>query len=189
MKYPTALLLDRDGVINHDSPDYILTPEQWNPIAGSLEAIARITKAGIPIAICSNQSALARGMLDWQTFRKIHAKMLLLIEEAGGMIQHVIYCPHGPDENCRCRKPLPGMLKDALLAMSQQDHPQTTVMIGDSLRDVQAARAAGTSAIFVRSGCRDSDAIQRQLHTLDDEIMTFSNLAEAVDSLLSSSTC
>ncbi|MDX8395796.1 MAG: HAD-IIIA family hydrolase [Mariprofundaceae bacterium] len=184
MTLPKAVLLDRDGVINFDSPDYILAPEQWNPIPGSLEAIGKLTDAGIAVAICSNQSALARGMMDEQTFRAIHAKMLLAIEEVGGLISHVSYCPHGPDDHCLCRKPLPGLVYEALAALNMADTPDQAVMIGDSLRDIDAAYAAQVPAMLVQSGYGDAHAILNKARVLDPSIQSYPDLATAVNAIL-----
>jgi D-glycero-D-manno-heptose 1,7-bisphosphate phosphatase len=179
-----AVLLDRDGVINFDSPDYILTPDQWQPIPGSLDAIARLGDAGIPVAIVSNQSALGRGMIDEATFKAIHAKMMQAIEAAGGHIAHVAYCPHGPEDGCDCRKPLPGMVTESLQALGLQDTPQDTLMIGDSLRDVQAANAAGVPAMLVQSGYGDAVTILEKARALDSTIQAFDDLAAAVRHIL-----
>lgn len=181
---PAAVLLDRDGVINFDSPDYILAPEQWLPVAGSLEAIARLSKAGIAVAIVSNQSALGRGMMDQNTFNTIHAKMMLAIEQAGGFISHVAYCPHGPDEGCNCRKPKPGMVLDTLQALDLQDKPETVLFVGDSIRDVQAAAAAGVDAILVQSGYGDASDILKKARQLQADIITYADLTTAVDAIL-----
>ncbi|MDX8397900.1 MAG: D-glycero-beta-D-manno-heptose 1,7-bisphosphate 7-phosphatase [Mariprofundaceae bacterium] len=181
---PKAILLDRDGVINFDSPDYILTAEQWQPIPGSLAAIARLTQAGIAVAIVSNQSALGRNMLDADTFQAIHAKMLLCIEEAGGRIDHVAYCPHTPEDQCACRKPLAGMIHDSLLALGLKGKPQDCVMIGDSLRDIQAAHAAQVRGILVQSGYGNSDEIYAKAQLIDASILSFSDLATAIDDIL-----
>jgi len=181
---PKAILLDRDGVINFDSPDYILSPEQWRPIPGSLEAIAKLTQASIPIAIVSNQSALGRGMLPQELFQSIHAKMLLCIEELGGRIDHVAYCPHAPDDGCVCRKPLPGMIVESLAALNISDKPESVYMIGDSLRDVQAAWAAKVPAILVQSGYGDATAILQKAREQHASIQSFPDLKAAVCSIL-----
>jgi D-glycero-D-manno-heptose 1,7-bisphosphate phosphatase len=178
------VLLDRDGVINFDSPDYILAPEQWRPIPGSLEAIGRLSKAGIRLAICSNQSALGRGMIDQATFEAIHAKMLLCIEEAGGCIDHVAYCPHGPDDDCNCRKPLPSLLTESLQALGLEEHADQTLMIGDSIRDVQAAHAAGVPAWLVQSGYGDNDRILEKSRAIMPDIRVFPDLAAAANAIL-----
>ena len=181
---PKAVLLDRDGVINFDSPDYILTPEQWQPVPGSLAAIARLSKVGIKVAIVSNQSALGREMIDTPTFEEIHGKMMLFIEEAGGFIDHVAYCPHAPADDCGCRKPKPGMVLETLRALGLAKAPERALFIGDSLRDVEAALAAGVPAILVESGYGDEAAILEKARALMPAIRSFPNLAAAVDSLL-----
>jgi len=181
---PTAVLLDRDGVINFDSPDYILSPEQWLPIPGSLEAIARLHKAGIKVTIVSNQSGLGRGMMSQESFNAIHAKMMLAIEQAGGFISHVSYCPHGPDENCICRKPKPGMVLETLAALGLAERADQALFIGDSIRDVQAAYAAGVTAMLVQSGYGDADSILRKSRLVQADIQAYSNLAEAVTMIL-----
>ncbi len=183
MSLPKAVLLDRDGVINFDSPDYILTPEQWHPIPGSLEAIAKLHKAGISIAICSNQSGLGRGMMNEELFHAIHAKMLLAIEEAGGMLTHAAYCPHNPDDQCSCRKPLPGLVFEALKALNiKAEH---AIMIGDSTRDIEAAHAAGVDSVLVQSGYGNAQAILQRSLVINPEINVYPDLAVAVDSILS----
>jgi D-glycero-D-manno-heptose 1,7-bisphosphate phosphatase len=177
-----AVLLDRDGVINFDSPDYILSPQAWRPVPGSLEAIARLSRAGIAVTICSNQSALGRGMLDRPTFQAIHAKMMLAIEEKGGEIAHVAYCPHAPGDACDCRKPQPGLLEETLAALGIK--ADEALMIGDSARDVQAAHAIGVPVWLVQSGYGDADAILKKSRALVPDIPVFADLATAVSALL-----
>lgn len=184
---PAAVLLDRDGVINFDSPDYILSPQQWLPIPGSLEAIARLNKAGIVVAIISNQSGLGRGMMDQHTFNAIHAKMMLAIEEAGGFITHVSYCPHAPDEDCSCRKPKPGMIFDCLAACAVT--AVEAMMIGDSIRDMQAAQAGGVAAMLVQSGYGDADMILQQSRQLMPDVAVHADLARATDAILAGQAC
>ncbi|MDQ6972979.1 MAG: D-glycero-beta-D-manno-heptose 1,7-bisphosphate 7-phosphatase [Mariprofundaceae bacterium] len=180
---PKVVLLDRDGVINFDSPDYILTPEDWQPVPGALAAIARLKEAGIKVAVCSNQSGLGRSLLSQETFQAIHAKMMLAIEEAGGEIGHVAYCPHGPDDGCSCRKPLAGLLTEALAALDVS--AGEALMIGDSIRDVQSAKAAGVPAWLVQSGYGDADKILQKSRELMPDIPAYADLAAAVDALLS----
>ncbi|MDQ6957997.1 MAG: D-glycero-beta-D-manno-heptose 1,7-bisphosphate 7-phosphatase [Mariprofundaceae bacterium] len=184
-----AVLLDRDGVINFDSPNYILTPQQWRPIPGSLEAIAKLTSAKIPVAIVSNQSALGRGMLDQETFQTIHAKMMLAIEEAGGEIAHTAYCPHAPEDECNCRKPKPGLVDETLVQLKIANQVENIVLIGDSVRDVQAAMAADVTPILVQTGYGDATAILEHSCQLIPGIHHFSDLAAAVDSLLGNASC
>jgi D-glycero-D-manno-heptose 1,7-bisphosphate phosphatase len=144
------IILDRDGVINHDSADFIKDADEWRPIEGSLEAIAALTRAGFTLAIASNQSGLARGLFDQQALDAMHAKMLGLIDEAGGRIGRIVICPHGPDDGCDCRKPRPGMLEQ--LARHFDTSLAGVPVIGDSLRDLEAAAAVGARPILVRSG-------------------------------------
>jgi len=177
---PLAVLLDRDGVINFDSPDYILSPDQWRPIPGSLEAIACLHKAGIMVAIVSNQSGLGRGMMNQENFNAIHAKMMLAIEQAGGFISHVAYCPHGPDDACNCRKPKPGMVHETLQALGLENQPEKALFVGDSIRDVQAAHAAGVAAMLVQSGYGDAEAILEKARNLQPDIQACSCLSAAV---------
>ena len=144
------VLLDRDGVINHDSDEFIKSPEQWLPIEGSLEAIALLNEHGYKVVVITNQSGLARGLLDAETLEKIHAKMRRMAAEKGGKIDAIYFCPHGPDDSCDCRKPKPGLLK----AFADDNHVNLSgiAFIGDSLRDLQAAQAAGASPILVKTG-------------------------------------
>jgi len=185
MSLPKAVLLDRDGVINFDSPDYILTPEQWEAIPGSLEAIARLTKASISVAICSNQSGLGRGMMNEELFHAIHAKMLLAIEDAGGMITHAGYCPHTPDDECSCRKPLPGLIDEALDALDLS--ADEVIMIGDSTRDIEAAHAAGVDSMLVQSGYGNAEVILQRCLVINPKLKAYPDLAAAVDAILGES--
>jgi len=181
---PKAVLLDRDGVINYESKNYILTPEQWRPVPGSLEAIARLTSAAIPVAICSNQSALSRGYFDDATMQAIHNKMITAIEIAGGRISYTAYCPHGPDDDCTCRKPLPGLVHEALEKLGLDAQPHDVMFIGDSLRDVQAAVAAGVRPALVQSGHGDDALIFRESRKLFPSIRAYPDLASIVDEIL-----
>jgi len=181
---PKAVLLDRDGVINFDSPDYILSADQWQPIPGSLEAIARLHATGIKVTIVSNQSGLGRGMMDQETFNDIHAKMMLAIEQAGGFISHVSYCPHGPVDGCECRKPKPGMVLETLDALGLTGNPEQVLFIGDSIRDVEAAHAAGVPAMLVQSGYGDADSILQKAQVIQPDIQACADLAAAVNLVL-----
>ncbi len=144
------IILDRDGVINHDSEEFIKSEDEWQPIPGSLEAIAALTTAGFTLAVASNQSGIARGLFDQRALDAMHAKMLRLVHEAGGHISRIVICPHGPDDGCGCRKPKPGMLEQ----LAQHfDTPLAGVpVIGDALRDLESAAAVGARPILVRSG-------------------------------------
>lgn len=143
-------ILDRDGVINQDSNDFIKSPDEWIPIPGSLEAIARLSQAGWRIVVASNQSGLARGLFSMHTLNAIHSKMRQEIAQAGGHVDAIFLCPHGPDDGCLCRKPKPGMFNDIAQRydISLDDVPS----VGDSLRDLQAASAAGCTPWLVLTG-------------------------------------
>ncbi|OUR61151.1 D-glycero-beta-D-manno-heptose-1,7-bisphosphate 7-phosphatase, partial [Bermanella sp. 47_1433_sub80_T6] len=104
------IVLDRDGVINYDSDDYVKSVDEWIPLPGSMEALAKLTQAGFKIAIATNQSGISRGYFTVATLAAMHQKMLTLATEAGAKIDYIAYCPHGPDDNCDCRKPLPGLI-------------------------------------------------------------------------------
>src|SRR5438552_3799866 len=111
------IILDRDGVINHDSDAYIKSPEEWTPIPGSVEAIARLHREGYHVIVVTNQSGVARGLFDLNVLSKIHNKMLEAVRAAGGQIEAIFFCPHGPDDGCACRKPLPGMFEEIMERM------------------------------------------------------------------------
>lgn len=144
------MVLDRDGTINRDSAAYIKSPDEWVALRGSLEAIARLNRAGWTVAVASNQSGLARGLFDEAILERIHAKMLAAVRSAGGAIDHIVYCPHHPDAGCDCRKPAPGLLEQ--LAAHYDIALAGVPVVGDSRRDLEAARAVGARPILVRTG-------------------------------------
>lgn len=144
------VVLDRDGTINHDSDQYIKSPAEWKPIKGSLEAIARLTQAGHRVVVATNQSGIARGLFDMTTLNAIHDAMHRAVQLAGGRIDAIFFCPHAGDAQCDCRKPKPGMLLEIGRRMNT---PLAGVpMVGDSLRDLQAAAAAGARPVLVLTG-------------------------------------
>ncbi|MDZ7661498.1 D-glycero-beta-D-manno-heptose 1,7-bisphosphate 7-phosphatase [Thiohalophilus sp.] len=144
------IILDRDGVINYDSDDYIKSVDEFMPIPGSLEAIARLNKAGYHVYVATNQSGIARGYYDEATLQQMHDKLRELLAGQGGRVDGIVYCPHGPDDHCDCRKPLPGLL-ERIAHLS--DHPLENVpVVGDSLRDIESARAVGATPYLVRTG-------------------------------------
>jgi len=144
------VVLDRDGVINRESPDFIRRPEEWVPLPGSLEAIAGLTRAGFRVVVASNQSGVGRGLFSAGTLAAIHDRMTKSIEAAGGRLDGIYFCPHGPDDGCNCRKPLPGLLRqiEAHYGSPLRGQP----VIGDSQRDLEAAWRVGGRAILVRTG-------------------------------------
>ncbi|MDQ6989712.1 MAG: D-glycero-beta-D-manno-heptose 1,7-bisphosphate 7-phosphatase [Mariprofundaceae bacterium] len=184
MTQTKLVLLDRDGVINYDSPDYILNADQWLPIPGSLQAIRRLKEAGIEVAICSNQSGLGRDMMNQHDFAGIQHKMMTAIAQAGGQIDYMAYCPHHPDDACACRKPKAGLLLEAMEAVKSDVSNDEVVMIGDSLRDIQAAHCAGVRSMLVGSGYGDAQKILSQAQLLDGSMMLYDNLAACVDVIL-----
>ena len=144
------LILDRDGVINHDSEDYIKSPQEWRPIDGSLEAIARLHKAGFIIVVATNQSGVARNLYSIDTLNAIHKKMSKAVEANGGLISGIFYCPHHPADNCDCRKPGTGLLSQ--IAQFLNSDLQLAPFIGASLRDIQAATNFGCTPVLVKTG-------------------------------------
>jgi D-glycero-D-manno-heptose 1,7-bisphosphate phosphatase len=144
------IVLDRDGVINHDSDQFIKSPEEWRALPGSLEAIARLNQAGYRVVVATNQSGVGRGLFGMTTLTEIHEKMFKALAQAGGRIDAVFYCPHAADSNCDCRKPKPGMLEQigSRFGVDMKDVPA----IGDGLRDLQAAHAVGARPVLVMTG-------------------------------------
>lgn len=144
------VILDRDGVINHDSDQFIKSPDEWKPIPGSLEAIARLNQAGFKVVVASNQSGLGRGLFCMDTLNRIHAKMHKMVAMAGGRIDAVFLCPHAADAECQCRKPQAGLFRE----IAERYHTDLTGVpaVGDALRDIQAALEVGARPILVRTG-------------------------------------
>lgn len=144
------VILDRDGVINEDRDDFVKTPAEWVPIPDSLEAIANLTQAGWHVVVATNQSGIGRGMFDMQALNAMHDKMHRLVNQAGGRIDAVVFCPHTKNDACDCRKPAPGMVLE--IAERFNAKLEGLPMVGDSLRDLQAIDAAGGLPILVRTG-------------------------------------
>lgn len=146
----SLIILDRDGVINHDSDDYIKSPDEWIPIDGSLEAIARLNRHGYRVVVATNQSGVGRGLFTIETLFDIHKKMYRALAEVGGTIDGIFFCPHTPRQECSCRKPKPGLLLEieTRLGVSMSGVPA----VGDSMRDLEAARAIGAAPVLVRTG-------------------------------------
>jgi D-glycero-D-manno-heptose 1,7-bisphosphate phosphatase len=173
------VLLDRDGVINEDSPAYIKCPSEWSPIPGSLDAIARLNRTGRKVAICSNQAGVGRGLLSKEDLEAIHVAMRAALAQVGGHIDAIFCCTHAPDEHCTCRKPEPGLLVRAMRELHET--PGQTTFVGDSLRDMQAALAAGCTPVLVRTGHgADSESSARTMGV--DRV--FDDLAKAASWLV-----
>jgi len=173
------VILDRDGVINYDSELYVKSPAEWIPIPGSLNAIARLNGAGFRVIVASNQSGLARGLLTVDDLCRIHEKMYQQLAWAGGYIDAVFFCPHGPDDGCICRKPRPGLL----LEIAQRLHCglEGVPVVGDALRDIQAARAVGARSILVRTG-KGQDTVDQGVGL--EGVAVFDDLAGVADALI-----
>ncbi len=174
---PQLVILDRDGVINHDSKDFIKSPAEFRPIEGSMAAIGRLTQAGIPVAIASNQSGLGRGYFNRQTLYAIHKKLRRLAALEGGKVDRIVYCPHLPDSGCRCRKPEPELFERLLKRFNVDG--KNAIGFGDSARDLQAANRAGVPAKLVRTG--NGERAMHELNVRRED--TAQDLADAVERL------
>ena len=145
------IILDRDGVINYDSDQFIKSPDEWKPIPGSLEAIARLNQAGFRVVVATNQSGIGRGLFDMPTLNAIHVKMHKACSLVGARIDAVFFCPHSAEANCRCRKPKSGMLEE-IAARYNLSNLGDVPAVGDSLRDLQAAATVGAQPYLVLTG-------------------------------------
>lgn len=170
------VILDRDGVINHDSDNYIKSVDEWLPIDGSIEAIARLSQSGYRIAIASNQSGLARGLFQPADLAAIHQRLISLVASAGGKVTGIFYCPHHPDDDCRCRKPKTGLIDDIerVFGISAVG----SFFIGDSIKDLQAGSAKRCQPVLVKTGKGQNTLRQLQDQPIDN-VRIFDNLAEA----------
>ena len=173
------IILDRDGVINQDSDEYIKSADEFIPIPGSLEAISRLNHAGFSVMVATNQSGIARGLYTIETLNTMHDKLRRLLSAFGGHIDGIFYCPHGPDDHCECRKPNTGLFLD--IAQRSKCTLSEVYAVGDSLRDLQVAEAVGANPVLVKTG--------KGLRTLEhkDEIKhipVYDDLSHFVDSLL-----
>lgn len=176
------IILDRDGVINQDSDEFIKTVDEFIPLPGSLEAIARLNQAGYRVTIATNQSGIARGYYDIATLNAMHDKLRRLLSNFGAGIDMIAFCPHGPDDNCNCRKPEAGMYRE--IAERFETSLKGVPVIGDSLRDLVAAKEVGARPILVRTG--------KGIRTLEkgeglEGVSVYDDLATAVSALLEES--
>ncbi len=144
------IILDRDGVINDDSDDYIKSPEEYHPIPSSLEAIATLNRAGYCVLVVSNQSGIARGLYDLKTLQRIHDKLHRCLAEVGGKIEEIFFCPHHPDDHCLCRKPKTGLFQQ--IQEKYEINLAETFFVGDTMTDVQVAEVVGCMPILVMTG-------------------------------------
>ncbi len=180
MADPRLIILDRDGVINRDSRAFVKNADEFVPLPGSIEAIAALSAAGRTVAVASNQSGLARGLFGRRELGSMHRKLRRLVAAAGGCIDRIVVCPHGPDDGCPCRKPRPGLL--LRLARHYGTSLAGVPAIGDSLRDLEAAAAAGATPVLVRTGNgrKTEAALPRGLR----DVAVFDDLAAAAREIL-----
>jgi len=171
----SLIILDRDGVINQDSDNYVKSVDEWLPIPGSIEAIARLCSHGYTVAVATNQSGIAREYFTLDDLEAMHEKLVSLVEAAGGTIAGIFYCPHGPDDGCDCRKPKPGLIEaiERELSVSAAGCP----IVGDSLRDLQAGVAVGCRPMLVKTGNGTATAEK----TLPERTEIFDDLAAVAD--------
>jgi D-glycero-D-manno-heptose 1,7-bisphosphate phosphatase len=172
-----VIILDRDGIINQDSKDYIKSVDEFNFLPGSVDAIAKLTKAGFRIGLATNQSGISRGYYDEAELHKIHKKMLDSIHISGGKIDEIAFCPHLPEALCDCRKPKPGMLLD--LANRFACNARDIIFIGDKLTDILAALSIGAEPMLVYSSMTDENILDKYAN-----LQAFSSLAECADHIM-----
>jgi D-glycero-D-manno-heptose 1,7-bisphosphate phosphatase len=173
------IVLDRDGVINHDSAAFIKTPDEWRPIGGSLNAISRLNQAGFHVIVATNQSGIGRGFFDMSALNAIHDKMHRALAQAGARVDAIFFCPHAADDNCNCRKPKTGMFED--IAHRLNTSLAGVPMVGDSIRDLQAAAAAQAQPLLVLTG---NGKKTLRSGALPPATRVYDDLAAAVDTLV-----
>ena len=179
------MVLDRDGVINHDSDQYIKSPEEWQAIPGSLEAISRLCREDYQVVVITNQSGISRGLYSINTLNRIHQKMLDELHHFGGEISALFFCPHSDAHNCECRKPKPGMFLE--LSQRVKCNLKNVYAVGDSLRDLQAAQSAGAKPVLVKTGKGRDTLNQIEGNKLEgglEDVPQFSDLSSFVDHIL-----
>ncbi|NIV17461.1 MAG: D-glycero-beta-D-manno-heptose 1,7-bisphosphate 7-phosphatase [Woeseiaceae bacterium] len=174
------VILDRDGVINHDSDEFVKTPAEWLPIDGSIGAIASLSKAGFAVAVATNQSGVGRKLIEPAALDAMHDKLRALVKEAGGSVERIAYCPHLPDDGCDCRKPAPGLYRE--LSREFGIPLDGVPVVGDSERDLQAARAVNARPILVLTGYGEKTAATLQQR--GDSVETFADLEAAAAQLI-----
>ena len=168
------IILDRDGVVNFDSDQYIKSPAEWRPIPGSIESIARLNQSGYRIAVATNQSGIGRGLFDMATLNAINDKMMEMVFRQGGRIDALFFCPHTAAESCGCRKPRTGMFEE--IASRFHTELKGVPVVGDSLKDLQAAEAVGAQPILVLTG---KGKVTQEAGALPKKTIVFDDLAEA----------
>jgi len=182
MATPRLVILDRDGVINEDSDDYIKSPQEWVPIAGAADAIARLNRAGYQVVVATNQSGVGRGYFSEATLDAIHDKMRAHIVDAGGELAGIFYCPHSPDAHCDCRKPAPGLIDQ--IARAFNVNVEGVPLVGDSQRDLECGVARGCVPVLVKTG-KGERTLKKGLPESLDYTAVHDSLAQFVDVFLS----
>jgi D-glycero-D-manno-heptose 1,7-bisphosphate phosphatase len=187
MKHPARtkiVILDRDGVINEDSDAFVKSVDEWIPIDGSIDAIARLYEHGFTIAIATNQSGIGRGLFSEEDLDAMHAKLMELVRDVGAEITTIAYCPHKPEDYCDCRKPQSGLFDEISATLGVDLDGAWTV--GDSVRDLQAGAARGCIPILVRTGKGEMTEQKLEEEASDefDNLMVFDDLSEAADYLI-----
>ncbi len=167
------IILDRDGVINHVRDDFVKSADEWVPIEGSMDAVAFLTEAGYTLAVATNQSGIGRNYFTVETLTEMHAKMHRLVQQAGGKIDGIWFCPHTAADNCGCRKPKPGMITDIIERFNAE--AADTWLVGDSLRDLQAIDAAGGKPALVLTG-KGKKTLESEGDNLPANTQIFDNL-------------
>ncbi|WP_281647330.1 D-glycero-beta-D-manno-heptose 1,7-bisphosphate 7-phosphatase [Parendozoicomonas sp. Alg238-R29] len=173
------VILDRDGVINEDSDDYIKSPDEWHPIPGSIEAIAKLSQAGYTVAVATNQSGIGRGYYSLETLQAMHHKMNSLVKAAGGKISCICFCPHTPDDHCDCRKPKPGLVHQIEKQLSC--NAKGAWFVGDTAKDIEVAQACDCQPVLVNTG-KGQRTLQKGL--VLDGVRVVENLLEFADFLI-----
>ena len=176
------VILDRDGTINRASDEFVKSPDEWHPLPGSLEAISRLNHAGFHVALATNQSGLGRGLFDMAALNAVHSHMVKTLAAVGGRIDAIFYCPHAPDESCACRKPAPGLLHQ--IQERYGIDLKGVPYVGDSLRDMQAALAAGCAPHLVLTGRHPDMQGQALPATFPADTQVHADLSAFVDHLL-----
>lgn len=179
------VILDRDGVINRDSPDYIKSLAEWEPLPGSIAAISRLSRSGVGVVVATNQSGVGRGLIPAAALTAMHAELARLVAREGGTIAGIFYCPHTPEDQCACRKPRIGLF--TAIARRFGVALDGLPAVGDSLRDLEAARAAGCQPLLVRTGNgRTTEA--KLVAAQSFQIPVYDDLAAVADALLETTT-
>ena len=175
------IILDRDGVLNQDSDQYIKSADEWLALPGSMEAVGKLTQAGFTLAVATNQSGLARGYFTLAELQAMHEKMTKLAAQHGGRFAHIAYCPHGPDDSCQCRKPLPGLIHEIETTLNLS--AQGAWVVGDSIRDLEAGNQAGCKTALVRTG-KGRQSEKKLTAAQLNQTLVFDDLASFADYII-----